>query len=456
MSNFKVTKMKKLLFAALAAVALVSCGKESATPAGETDGIPTRAMLTIKQPTTRAADPNPDAARGEGKINTAVIYVFNSAKALEAIASFDATDLTNGYKEVTVTTGQHHFLVAINAPSAIMPTDIVLGNNMADVEKRLLTVATLSTITTNDNFFMTNIDGPKSASLVSGGSPGSVPAANQITINVGRAMAKVNAQISATVSQPNGTLKNAAAGDVEYLVAGNPNKMYLFPVFVGSQLTAPYYNNVYNAGTDAANYFPQILSSDTHTTLTAASALTNAGTAVYAMENSNVDPKFGESTYVILTGIYAPKTWYKADGTVNTTAAVHGNDFWRIGIKNAAGKVAAYTERIYSETLLQTDIDRETSTVNDPDYTLVKYEGGRTFYGIWLADNSITQNPAAKYTVARNTYFNVTINEITGPGSDKPDLIPSPEDPIEVTAYIKATIDVRPWTVIEQGSSIGN
>ena len=456
--------MKKLLTAALAAaVVLTSCSKENPNDVNGGNGqvTETYALLTIKQSTapavSRAGDPSVDAARGEGKINKATIYIFDTNKNLEVIETFDANATS---KEVLITTGAHYFLAAINSPSTGMPTGIKKGDHISVVEPKIVSVSAMSSIASNDNFFMTNIDGPKVHNIVAKGGQGAVDNDNKVTIQIGRAMAKVNVSLASNVNQPNGELKNAAAGDVQYLIAGNPNQMYLFPVYDGTQLTSPYFNNTYVHASHAANYFPQISSTDKYTDIS--SMLSNQGVAVYAMENSNkATPKFGESSYVILTGTYKPNKWFDADNVEEATAPDFGDTFYRIGVLNSTtGKVESFTGNILSEEptdeQLRALLGLTPLTGDISGHSIVEYENGRTYYGLWLAHNDITDDYVAKHTVARNTFFNVTINEITGPGFNKPDLIPDPEAPIVVSAYIEASISVTEWKVVEQGASIGN
>ena len=85
---------------------------------------------------------------------------------------------------------------------------------------------------------------------------------------------------------------------------------------------------------------------------------------------------------------------------------------------------------------------------------VVTYTDGFCYYGIWIADNKITI-PSLKYTVKRNTYFKVSIDDISGPGAGTPgDVTPDPSKPVEETVNMKATIDVQPWTVVEQHAGI--
>lgn len=52
-------------------------------------------------------------------------------------------------------------------------------------------------------------------------------------------------------------------------------------------------------------------------------------------------------------------------------------------------------------------------------------------------------------------YFKVSIDDISGPGAGEPgDVTPDPSKPVEETVNMKATIDVQPWTVVEQHAGI--
>lgn len=469
MFNFKFFIMKKSFIAALALLTLASCSKESANDGPGKNGAMTTAELTVKQatsPVSRAGNPAPD--NDEKKINDLVIYIFDGDKNLEVIADFDALEVAALKKTISVTTGLHYFLVAANLPkvAGVTPTMPVIGDLLEDVEEKLMTIVntSLDDITKDAgaaHFFMTSQNDVVQKNLVEEGSPGVTPAANKFNLSLGRAMAKVDMDLSASVSEPNGILERTGTYKIEYFVANNPKTMYFFPRYSGTQLLTPNYSSTFVNGTaiagqtDADDYFPKITTADSYTSL--AALWKEKGNHTYAMENSNVSPDQGETTYVLITGQYTPDKWYKWDGAAvveeDVTLPAAGTTFYRIGKKNALGRTEAYFDELCYQALTQADVDAITSTTST--YSIVEYTNGRCFYNLWLKDAAGTTLPA-RYTVHRNDFFNITINAINGPGASTPaDVIPDPEDPVEVETSIEATILIMPWNVIEQGGSIG-
>lgn len=463
-------------------VLAVSCSSNDKQegPNGPNTGEKAYAVVNLQYPESNGT---PNITRGtvttpESKIHDVTLYVFDNQKILEKIVDFDATDLTNSYATFETTVGQHYFLVAINKPSSLTPTtnpampSITIGETLANVEKKIVNVsnaAALAEITkitnpTDGKFFMTNYEAAV-AHTVPSGTTSAAPSA--ITLKVGRAMAKVRTNLSPTVSQPKGTLKATAAGDVEYMVAANPVKMHTFPVFTGSQLEGVFFGET-DVTFNAANYFPTILPADDYTTVS--TQMVNVGLPLvaganadelYAVENSHATPLYGNSTYLIITGIYAPVKWFDKDGVEILPVPTHGDTFYRIGKKHdVTGKVESYLDRIFKNNLTGSDL---TDALNDlgiapadhAKYVVVEYDGGRVYYGLWLANNAVSGDPAKKYTVGRNNLFRVSIDEINGPGSNTPDLIPNPIDPIEEEGWIRATISVENWVVIDQGGIVG-
>lgn len=469
MFNFNFIFMKKFFIAALALLTLAACSNESVNDEPGKNGVMTTAELTVKQatsPASRAGDPAP--SNDEKKINDLTVYIFNSDKNLEVIADFDLTEMAAMKKTISVTTGQHYFLVAANLPKVVgvKPTMPVIGDLLKDVEEKLMTIvnASLDDITKDASaahFFMTSQGDIVQKNLEAEVTSGVTPANNKFNLSLGRAMAKVDMNLSSSLVEPNGTLERTGAYKIEYFVANNPKTMYFFPCYSGTQLLTPNYSSTFVNGTaiagqtDADDYFPKITTADNYTSL---AALWNAtGAQTYAMENSNVTPAQGETTYILITGQYTPVKWYKWDGAAvveeTGTLPAAGTTFYRIGKKNALGRTESYFDELCYQTLDQTAVDNITSTTST--YSVVEYTNGRCFYNLWLKDKDET-TVQGRYTIHRNDFFNITINSINGPGASTPaDVIPDPTDPVEVQTTIEATILIMPWNVIEQGGNIG-
>lgn len=446
--NFKVLTISALMFAA------TSCSKDETNNNAKTNGEQTTALITLSQTgegvKTRAAVAG--ATNDEKAIKNITLFIFNAGESLEAITTMTAAEATTG-KEIKTSSGAHYFLAAINTPSTVAANatslaSIALGDHISVVNAKIMEAASVAdltaTIATGDGFFMTNKEAPTVVNIVAGGTVGNVPAANKISIKVGRATAKVNVEFPASVDQ---TAANGALSSVEYLVAGNPKKMYLFPVMSVAQLQTPFFSA---ASVVTADYSPDLTAVAAGDFKTADGAPANAA---YAVENANATPKQGNSSLVVVKGIFTPTVWYDNTNTIDATPANAGDDFYRIGIENASGVVDSYTANIYSTTLSQADLN--TITSNNANAVIVKYTGGVCYYPLYLADDAQGANLVAKRTVKRNSYFYVTINKVNGPGANTPDgVITDPDKPLETETYIEATIDILDWDVINQNGTI--
>lgn len=456
MFNLNFLQMKKLFVAALAVLALVSCSKE--TP-GNQDGQKAYVSFGITQSGVTRATEAPTSA--EQVMEDWTLYIFNNAQSLIKVVDVPAGTTSTGAIELS--TGKYFLLFAVNQPGApnAIPT-IALNDNIDVVEKKLMENFTgMTPITTGaSKFYITNVK-REELTVVAGSSEGSPQSE---TIQVGRAVAKVrlNPITALTTQSGNGELLPSS---VKYLGANNPNAMYAFPHRNGGQLETPYFSD---ATVTVANYFPTLA-----TVMTGwATPSSTTGDGIYMMENSNSVPKQGNASFLLIEGTYQPETWVLKDGS-DAGAYTPGTTFYRVGKKAAPGtneNIATFIPYILSETIANTTEMEAFLEFADPenmstagyytgkggDYGVEEYVNGVTYYALYIGDQSLG-TAAARFTVARNYLYNVTINEITGPGyGDPKTVIVDPEKPIEEQAFLKVTITPAPWELINQGGVLGN
>lgn len=433
-TNFKYVT----LMAAALMLGFSSCSNDEDAANGIANAGKTTAKVTLIQasPSTYSLASAGVPTAEEKVIKSAKLYIFNAVQILESIVSLEATDVTDGgavaSKTFETTAGAHYVYAVVNAPT--LPATIVEnGISLSAFEKEMLNVADeealTGLITGEAGFFMTNVARPAATYFEAGGT---IEAPKTISVvQIGRAVAKVNVVFSATAAMENGTFTA-----VQYKVRNNPNKMHLMPVIENGVLKTPYFADAYEAGS-ASKYF------------NATAAFIPAGTASYAMENSNISKvRNGKATNVLIKGKYTPVKVYNPDGSVGDAAA-DGTFYCVQGSDGRAYNATPDAAILGSNTLLT-------------------YSEGISRYRLNLADND-QSDEVAKYTVKRNSYFYVTIVSISGPGMDDngntmesgngttPDPDPNPEDPndpISTETNIKATISVLDWTVIDQTGGI--
>lgn len=424
-------------FVAISMLTFASCSKEAMPnddPNGVPDGTPTTATITLKSaPSTMATEAG---SAEESKLVEATLYVFNNADVLESIQT--VADMAAKQNKITfqTTTGAKRLFVCGNMNAALPTFETVTSNpaaptKLVDFKKTVMNIPNLATISTNNKFWMMNLE--KQPALVN-----VVVGTNQFTVNIGRATAKVRLAIGNGVTAIGGTLT-----DVKFKTKQNPKGMYLMPVYdgtnyTGNQLLTPYYATAVTPG----NYIDGVQ--------------TNVPGGTYMVENSNEEIKAGKATYLEVEGVFTPamtKT-KNANGTAATTQLAKGAAYWRIAqydkAPDAAGaKVTGYTEWYYNAAPAAGQLGSNQKAV--------EYQGGKSYYAIYVQDKTAgteDQLPL-RYTIKRNTFFKVVINSISGAGTNTPgDVIPDPNDPIETQVELGVTVTVADWTIADLSAGI--
>ena len=437
---------KYLMMTAVLAIGLASCSNDDDNVGGGTtpgDGQKTVAKISLTQNTTLSTyAPTGQEAPipAEKEIHSAVLYIFNSSRVLEAEVTLDLTSAApaaGAEKVFELTAGDKYFYAAVNIPAGKKPV-IANGTAMNTAIKSILSVDDVTELyPAASGFFMTNVSAPSATNIVvATQAQAEAGTHNNITIPVGRAMIKASMNYTkANVPQP----ASGELDDVKFLLANNPKKMHYMPfVNTAGQLESPFFND---PTVTVSNYYPTLGATTAGLTFLSA----DGTTTTYGMENSNKEVKKGNATFALLQGTFKPATVVDKNGA-NPTTITSGTTFWRI-LKDDD----TYMSNFYFENPSGGD----EMIAAGVGATIAEYTNGLCYYSFYLADNQISGQTVAKYTIRRNSFWKMTITDVGGPGTNTPGgVITNPEEPIEAETYIKGRIEVLDWSVYEQGGGI--
>lgn len=433
--------MKKNFILGLAAISMLSFASCETDPAAEknpaddvVEGIPTTATITLTNaPSTMATE---NGTPPESDFAEATLYVFNNADVLESIVPFSVEDVdakkvtfqtTTGAKRLFVCANMNDILAPFNfktVTTAANPTEIT---NLDAFKKTQAAIANFTSITGANKFWMTNLEAQPAQETVT------TTGANKFTVTIGRACAKVRLKLGAGVVGSGGTLDH-----LKFKTKNNPNTMYLMPVYeganyTGKQLLTPYYE----AGTTG-----------TYIDGSAQVSFTTEGGISYLTENSNATILAGKASYLEVEGIWTPNADQILDKDGNPGTALTNNDFWRVAIKSG-GVITGYKPGCYNELPSSNQVGGGNEAI--------KYTGGKCYYAIYLQDKNAgsDQELPLRYTVKRNTLFDVVISSISGPGANTPEgVVPDPNQPVETVVNMEVSITIAPWTVANLSAGI--
>ncbi len=447
-------KIKSFISLFAAGLILASCSHDKGdapdvTPTNEKAIV--RVTVDATSFSTRASFPDNKPTPQEVPLYNYAILVFNQNQILEHIEAVPIGNRNDPPKDPTqetltsefeVTLGAKFFYVVANVPvSELMsnqdqfsPDQNVLVQGIKDYVLELDEVDQIigylkSGSVANPNlknrgFMMSTLKGLQTEMINIRKEDGT----NHVTLELGRAMAKVAVRdnlLASTQDGLYGTLEN-----ISYKVGHNPKKMYVVQHYhrdASNVLITPNYED---ETVDANAYFGPV---DDYQ-----SADDAANTFTYCLENANKIPKEGNATVVYIKGKFVPNDQHIADGTQSD---LQGGTFWRIKNTDPDNPIK-YQPGFYA--------NEPTPGANEE---AVKYEGGICYYTLYLAD----KDAADKYTVKRNSFYKVTIDKVSNAGEptdDEEELIPEPETPLDGSGLVKATITIARWHDINQGGEI--
>ena len=438
--------MKKNFILGLAAISMLSFASCETDPAAEknlasdvVEGIPTTATITLTNaPSTMATE---SGESNESQIDNATLYVFNNADVLESIVPFSVEDIgakkvtfqtTTGAKRLFVCANMNNILANFNFKTVTTAANPTAVTKLDAFKKTQAAIANFTSINADNKFWMTNLEAQPAQETVTANG------ANKFTVSIGRACAKVRLSLGTGVVGSGGTLKN-----LKFKTKNNPNTMYLMPVYeganyTGKQLLTPYY------GADVQG---------TYIDGSAQVSFTTTGGVSYLTENSNESIKAGKASYLEVEGIWTPNQDQIVDENGNhTTVGLTGGTFWRIakydGDPASGGKIIGYKPYCYNAS---------PKTGVEANQKAIQYQGGKCYYAIYLQDKNAgtDQELKLRYTVKRNTLFDVVISSISGPGANDPGgVVPDPDQPVETVVSMEVSISIAPWTVANLSAGI--
>ena len=481
------TKFKLLGLLAMAAVVLTGCSKDS-------DGVDVKkgngkrsVTLQIVQPTTKAPVDELAPITDESTLQTnLLVYAFDVATQTCEVEGQSIT-LSSGTAttDVTVTVGPERFYVfSVNAniknqmDVAVAALKAAGTLNIANFEKIAIESGLL--LATGEDLPIDIAASAASTGFMIGSSWGetvNIPEDDEkddddndpvdLTVTIGRAAARIKlTSIAWAGSATNSELQGAfLVSDITYpptyRIGAVPYDFHLVGQYTGTKLpsyissednqgvevTSLVHDAAWNNGT-SGTWNTAIFRPNTSYAFKPinATALT-MGNFFYAVENttnsltssSENNLRYGNTTFMQVKVKYAPvaaeiinTTTFLADGTLSAIgSSLTGSTFYT-GV--VAGKRYIF------------DAD-PTSQYLDANTDVNTYTDGWNYYKFPIMDNDETK-PICIYRVLRNFYYNVSISDISDLGSPVEEV--DPEEPIDREFNVRLSIEIAPWSVVEQ------
>lgn len=416
-------KVRNLLLAGLAIVAMAGCSNEEVTDNGQEQGNKNASMqvsFSFPQGTTgvREVDKGSEAEYDFQHVDILLKYANGTTEVVSFVKNdFDINDGNNSTQVLTakaskqVSAGTAEVYAFLNLPAEMR------GNNLKTANLETLVMNATSSVTSLDyiadgiakenNFLMSNTDGI----AISKTFPENK--VTDVTIPVERTAAKIEEKTSkegytwtfeknATEvkgSKMDITLKKYSLGNLAlstYVVDKNANVTN--PTFFQ---THQIINNEYTY-TDAASY-----------------KYKDMKTTTYCMENYATAGFTGLSTYVVY------EAEVKLDDATNATTFYVYNDKIYKSIAELKGDYPTFN---YSDATPPTQAQAEALGVS-------KYVDGKCYYMKEIKTGNESK-------VIRNNWYILNVNSLSGLGWPEPK---KPEDP---KTMMNLTIEIQPWTVI--------
>lgn len=477
---------------------------------GVVEGIPTYATVSLSQRTGAGTyadageyvNGNSQATAAEKKINDAAVLVFNNNDVLENFVKFENADIdAEPYaKTFATTTGKKRLYALANIGDdnyqkieAIFNGQTAADKKLSNVCKVIQEITTIADAADNtldqENFWMSNVYKlgatiedqvtvlEKSQGDVVGGTDETT---NNFTVYIGRMVSKVTPTFAdnLVINSGDGTIEIKDEHDAvvaEYRVRNNPTRFYTFPVYEGVQLVSPYYDKAYNP-IDGTGVYPDALGAadffdngyddgGNHT-------FVKIATDSYLTENSPQEAKRHKVTFLSIKAKWTPNEnalYLNTDGTVagDLSGTIAGNQgtFYRVQ-KWQDGKIVGYCPGIYAQTPARwTDVggtpgngvgaldtavaDRNAAKAStDACYLIVKYDQGMAYWAYWMRSR-LDGTIAEKYALKRNNHYKVNIISVDGVGEPTEDDNLDKDEDLEADTYMKATIEVLNWNVVD-------
>lgn len=393
----------------------------------------TPVQLQIKQmANTYASTSDATATAAKSQVGSTLdIFVFDDSGIFETYVNKTLTSSgTSGSGNDTyltdtfmLSTGNKYFYVFTNVPSSdlLMPSS---GTTRQTFELNPIKVTSVADIATDNQFYIGTLVASQTA--VTGTSTNDP---QTISLEVGRLASKIKLSETPATSNVSGNLKGTMS-EPKYRIVNIPNQLYTVGQWdrefkkEGSQVRTPFYTG-YTTWSDYYLANPTSWSGK------------GRGEIYYAIENTHEEPLRGDVTAAQIKYVYTPNAAeiYDKDN-LRQNGTLSGTDFWVAEFKNG-------TSLIYNGDI---------SGLDHPDYgiptSVTEYTNGECFYTVFIADNS-EATASLKYTVIRNHYYELKVNNIFRLGNNTDDIT-DPTEPVEKLVEIEVEIEVLPWFYIGQ------
>lgn len=406
--------------------------------------------LDFNDANTRADGTQTNATEKESYISSAYVIMANGEE-IEAIVGMNDTneDAGNYYDTTTkqylfsTSSGNHDFYVVVNPDTS--PTEESSIENYFQTATSL-DITTIASTTANNgegNFMMSSCkketfylkDNVTKEQAIAGTNG---EADNHFSIEVERVAAKVTMTCENETLTDGKTQNPTNVGtirDLKFYLQGQATKSYRM---ANGNLNLTHAELTYvNTGTSGANGIDIKIGGNK-----------TVATPVYCLENLQNEYWQKNTTYVVLSTKFIPKTVVNCqNGTIINNTKTSPESFYVV----ESGDLAM-------NYILKSDLDAfqngdKTKLPEGVESISEEYVSGQCWFGpIWVgqSDNTPQAGP-----VKRNTWYNLAITSIALPGkSSMPEVEPDPEIPLVPDTHVAITLTVKDWEVVDRTVSL--
>lgn len=411
--------------------------------------------LDFNDANTRADGTQTNATEEESYISSAYVIMANGEK-IEAIVGMNNTDENAGNYYDTNTnqylfstsSGNHDFYVVVN-PETI-PTE---KSSIKDYFQTAtsLDITTIASTTANNgegNFMMSSCkketfylkDNVTKEQAIAGTNG---EADNHFSIEVERVAAKITMTCENEILTDGKTQNPTEVGTIsnlKFYLQGQATKSYRMAngnlKLTHNELTYIGSNEIGTSNKNGDGISITIGNNKT------------AATPVYCLENLQDQYWQKNTTYVVLSTKFIPKTVVNCqNGTITTNTKTSPESFYVV----ESGDLAM-------NYILKSDLDAfqnddKTKFPKGVESISEEYVNGQCWFGpIWVGQSSTAPQEGP---VKRNTWYNLAITSIALPGkSSMPEVKPDPEISLVPDTHVDITLTVKDWEVVNKTVSL--
>lgn len=443
-------QFKTLIAAALAAtLGLASCSSdEDLNPgANKATGESTYASFsfTVGDASTRADDPNADAV--ETTISSLKVYIFSDGVLETSVVPTLNRTVT---EPVETTTGQKMIYLVTPAETVFENgfTPVAGSTSVSQFEAALTTAAKATIAKEN-------------AYLMAGGKQHVISkctkeeaAANPVVITVTRSAAKMQLMVSPE-TEVRASL-NAAFDNFSFGIAQASRTMYLLAgdnhFTVTGQKTGGFYTNFEQLPADYTGFYVGAVDA----------FCKDADKSRYCGENfQQLEPVAGTTTFALIRSKVTPANVYNnaslTDGTFYVIALNNATSASWVYLQDDNNRQLYFGSKADAEAYVTSHNLNEGIEAGQPRWAVYEYTNGLCYYRLNITtdqDESHAKN--LRFRVMRNTFYQATVNKIDALGAPYPGgVVPEdPDQPVEASAWLACTLDIRPWTVCNMNDQV--